>query len=32
MCDVLDNMGNAAVEHDVSERIVALCRRFPAPA
>jgi glycine hydroxymethyltransferase len=32
MCDVMDNMGNAAVEKEVSERIVALCRRFPAPA
>jgi glycine hydroxymethyltransferase len=32
MCDVMDNMGNAAVEKEVSERIMALCRRFPAPA
>jgi glycine hydroxymethyltransferase len=32
MCDVMDSMGNAAVEKEVSERIVALCRRFPAPA
>ena len=32
MCDVLDNLGNVDVEKDVSQRIVALCRRFPAPA
>ena len=32
MCDVMDNMGNAAVEKEVSERIMALCRLFPAPA
>ncbi len=32
MCDVMDNMGNAAIEKEVSERIVTLCRRFPAPA
>jgi glycine hydroxymethyltransferase len=32
MCDVLDHLGDTAVEKEVSERIVALCRRFPAPA
>jgi glycine hydroxymethyltransferase len=36
MCDVMDCMASkgdlAAVEHDVAERITALCRTFPAPA
>ncbi|TSA14418.1 MAG: serine hydroxymethyltransferase [Comamonadaceae bacterium] len=32
MCDVLDRMGDAAVEREVAQRIVTLCRRFPAPA
>jgi glycine hydroxymethyltransferase len=32
MCDVLDNLGDAAVEKQVAERIVALCQRFPVPA
>lgn len=32
MCEVLDHLGDAAVEQQVRERIVALCRRFPAPA
>ena len=32
MCDVLDHLGDAAVEKEVSERIMALCHRFPVPA
>ena len=32
MCDVLDHLGDAAVEKQVAERVMALCRRFPVPA
>ena len=32
MCDVLDKLGDAAVEKAVAEKVVALCRRFPVPA
>ena len=32
VCDVLDHLGDAAVERQVSERVMALCRRFPVPA
>ncbi len=32
MCDVLDRLGDAAVEQAVAEKVVALCRRFPVPA
>ncbi len=32
MCDVLDKLGDAAVEKVVAEQVVALCRRFPVPA
>ena len=32
MCDVLDHLGDAAVEQRVAEAVVALCRRFPVPA
>ncbi len=31
-CDVLDHLGDAAVEKQVRERVMALCRRFPVPA
>jgi glycine hydroxymethyltransferase len=32
MCDVLDHLGDAAVEARVAAEVVALCRRFPVPA
>jgi glycine hydroxymethyltransferase len=32
VCDVLDHLGDAGVEKQVSERVMALCRRFPVPA
>jgi glycine hydroxymethyltransferase len=32
MCDVLDNMGQAAVEQRVAARVQALCARFAVPA
>jgi glycine hydroxymethyltransferase len=32
MCDVLDHLGEAAVEQRVAEQVVALCRRHPVPA
>ncbi len=32
MCDVLDRLGDAAVEKEVAEQVVALCRRHPVPA
>ena len=32
MCDVLDHLGDGAVEKQVAERVMALCRRFPVPA
>ena len=32
MCDVLDRLGDAAVEQEVAEQVVALCRRHPVPA
>ena len=32
MCDVLDHLGDAAVERQVADKVVALCRRFPVPA
>jgi glycine hydroxymethyltransferase len=32
MCDVLDKLGDAAVEKAVAEKVVALCRRHPVPA
>ncbi len=32
MCDVMDKLGDAAVEQRVAEQVVALCRRFPVPA
>ncbi len=32
MCDVLDKLGDPAVEKAVAEKVVALCRRFPVPA
>jgi len=31
MCDVLDHLGDAAVERRVAEQVVALCRRHPVP-
>jgi len=31
VCDVLDNLGDAAMEKQVAERVMALCRRFPVP-
>ena len=31
MCDVMDNLGNPAVESQVADKVVALCRRFPVP-
>ncbi len=31
MCDVMDRLGDAAVEKQVSERVMALCRRHPVP-
>ena len=31
-CDVMDKLGDAAVEKHVAEQVVALCRRFPVPA
>ena len=32
VCDVLDSLGDAAVEQRVAAEVVALCRRFPVPA
>ena len=32
MCDVLDHLGDAAVEQQVADKVVALCHRFPVPA
>ncbi len=32
MCDVLDKLGDAAVEKAVAEKVVVLCRRHPVPA
>ncbi len=32
MCDILDNMGNADVESQVKEKVIALCKRFPVYA
>ena len=32
MCDVLDHLGDAAVERQVADKVVALCHRFPVPA
>jgi len=32
MCDVLDKLGDAAVEKAVADKVVALCRRHPVPA
>ncbi len=32
MCDVLDKLGDAAVEKAVAEKVVALCRRHPVPS
>ena len=32
MCDVMDKLGDAAVEKRVSQSVMALCRRFPVPA
>ncbi len=32
MCDVLDGLGDTAVEQRVAADVVALCRRFPVPA
>ena len=32
MCDVLDKLGDAAIEKVVAEKVVALCRRHPVPA
>jgi glycine hydroxymethyltransferase len=32
VCDVLDSLGDAAVEQRVAADVVALCRRFPVPA
>jgi glycine hydroxymethyltransferase len=32
LCDVLDSLGDAAVEQRVAAEVVALCRRFPVPA
>ncbi len=32
MCDVLDHLGDPAVEKQVAEKVVALCRLFPVPA
>jgi glycine hydroxymethyltransferase len=32
VCDVLDHLGDAGVEKQVSERVMDLCRRFPVPA
>ena len=29
MCDVLDNLGNEKVEHNVKEKVLALCSKFP---
>ncbi len=31
MCDVMDRLGDAAVEKQVSEKVMALCRRHPVP-
>ena len=31
VCDVLDHLGDAAMEKQVAERVMALCRRFPVP-
>jgi glycine hydroxymethyltransferase len=32
VCDVLDKLGDAAVEKAVAEKVMALCRRHPVPA
>jgi glycine hydroxymethyltransferase len=32
MCDVLDHLGDGAMEQRVADKVVALCRRFPVPA
>ena len=32
MCDVLDHLGDTAVERQVADKVVAMCRRFPVPA
>ena len=32
MCDVLDHLGDTALEKQVADKVVALCRRFPVPA
>ncbi|MCY7306861.1 MAG: serine hydroxymethyltransferase [Rhodoferax sp.] len=32
VCDVLDNLGDPAVEKQVADKVVALCRGFPVPA
>jgi len=32
VCDVLDKLGDAAVEKQVADKVVALCRGFPVPA
>jgi hypothetical protein len=32
VCDVLDHLGHTAVEKQVAEQVVALCRRHPVPA
>ena len=32
VCDVLDHLGDAAVEKQVVEQVLALCRRHPVPA
>lgn len=31
VCDVLDHLGDASMEKQVAERVMALCRRFPVP-
>jgi glycine hydroxymethyltransferase len=29
ICDLLDDLGNAAVQQRVKDQVLALCRRFP---
>ncbi len=31
VCDVLDHLGDGAVERRVADQVMALCRRFPVP-
>ena len=31
VCDVLDHLGDASVERQVADQVMALCRRFPVP-